>query len=229
MLPCAGQDDSDSSAPAPRALPVVGAQQDAEAAREKLLKAADELDMIQSNAEANRVAVDAMKSDVSQLQASNADLKQQLASLQAAFDKAEAERTKERQVLVDEVAQLVASRSAGSAHSGHKHDPDSATAETSPASGTSPSAEVHHASSNDSAGSSAPDLNPPADPDPEPAPRPQKGYYHVVESGETLTMICAAYRDQGVKVSISQVRKANGMTSKSTLKVGQKLFIPKPT
>ncbi len=84
-----------------------------------------------------------------------------------------------------------------------------------------PSTEVHR-----DASAPASDLAPP--PDPAPAPKPQKGYYHVVENGETLTMICAAYRDQGVKVSIAQVRKANGLTEKSVLKAGQKLFIPKP-
>ena len=59
-------------------------------------------------------------------------------------------------------------------------------------------------------------------------PKPQKGYYHVVQSGETLTMICAAYRQNGIKVTVVQIRKANGLTDKSVLRVGQKLFIPKP-
>jgi LysM repeat protein len=68
----------------------------------------------------------------------------------------------------------------------------------------------------------------PADTAPAPKPKPQKGYYHVVESGETLSMICEAYRDEGVKVTTAQVRRANGLTSRSVLKVGQKLFIPKP-
>lgn len=55
-----------------------------------------------------------------------------------------------------------------------------------------------------------------------------KGYYHVVQPHETLSMICEAYRDHGVKVTVSEIRKANGLTAKSTLKSGQKLFIPKP-
>jgi LysM repeat protein len=61
-----------------------------------------------------------------------------------------------------------------------------------------------------------------------PPVKPRKGYYHVVASGETLTMICEAYRENGVNVTVSQVRKANGLTEDSTLKAGQKLFIPKP-
>jgi LysM repeat protein len=230
-LPGWGQipDDPDTTQ-APRALPAgPAAAQDAEASREKLLKAADNLDLIQSNAETTKVAVDGMKSDIAALQASNADLKQQLAALQAAFDKAEAERTKERQVLVDEVAQLVASRNASASRSSAKRHED-ALAETtdvhapdgvSAAGESAPETEIHH-----DATDTGTDLAPPADP--VPPPKPQKGYYHTVESGETLTMICAAYRDQGVKVSVAQVKKANGLTGKSVLKVGQKLFIPKP-
>ena len=41
-------------------------------------------------------------------------------------------------------------------------------------------------------------------------------------------MICTAYRENGVNVTVSEIRKANGLTEKSVLKVGQKLFIPKP-
>ena len=58
--------------------------------------------------------------------------------------------------------------------------------------------------------------------------KPQKGYYHIVASGETLILICNAYKENGVNVSMSEIRKANGLTEKSVLKVGQKLFIPKP-
>lgn len=49
----------------------------------------------------------------------------------------------------------------------------------------------------------------------------QSGYEHVVESGQTLSAIAAAY-----KVPISSIKKANSLKS-ATLRVGQKLFIPK--
>lgn len=49
----------------------------------------------------------------------------------------------------------------------------------------------------------------------------QSGYEHVVESGQTLSAIAVAY-----KVSVSSIKKANSMKS-DTLRVGQKLFIPK--
>ena len=220
-LPCLAQipDDAENTggAPPPRAEPVnpqgPAAQQDAESEREKILKAADQLDLIQNNAETTKVAVDNMKADIARLQAANADLTQQLSDLRAAFDKAEAERTKERQVLVDEVAQLVASRNAEAIHS-HHH-----TAETQPVSDTDADATM---------AAPAPPLSPPPDAAPAPAPKRQKGYYHTVESGETLTLICQAFRDQGVNVSLAQVRRANGLTSKSKLRIGQRLFIPQP-
>jgi hypothetical protein len=240
----------------PRALPDTesgpGAQQDAEAEREKILKAADQLDLIESNSEATKLSVDNMKadlvktqSDITELQAANAALKQQVADLQAALDKSEADRAKARGVLLDEVAAMITARNSGAPKaSPHKHHEDNdATTDTPP-----PSTEVHahdieptvgEAANSDPASTggadkpsheiadtTAPSLAPP--PEDSPPPKPQKGYYHVVESGETLTMICAAYRDQGVAVSISQVRKANGLTRNSVLKVGQRLFIPKP-
>jgi LysM repeat protein len=237
--PCRAQipdDPETGTQTAPRAQPAdipdsaPAAAQDAEAAREKLLKAADQIDMIESNAEASKAAVDGMKSDIAQLQADNADLKQQIADLKTTLAKMEADRVKERQALIDEVAQLVAA-SKGTKPV-HKHHEDLAenSAMPPPDSNTAPgdsSSEIHQGAqdSPDAADAPSGDLAPPADPAP---PKPQKGYYHTVESGETLTMICAAYRDQGVKVSVSQVRKANGLSVDSVLHIGQKLFIPKP-
>ena len=49
----------------------------------------------------------------------------------------------------------------------------------------------------------------------------ETGYEHVVKPGETLSAIAQAY-----KVSVSAVMKANNLTSGSTLRAGQKLFIP---
>jgi len=51
--------------------------------------------------------------------------------------------------------------------------------------------------------------------------RAQSGYEHVVESGQSLSAIAAAY-----KTSVSAIKKANNLKS-STVRVGQKLFIPK--
>jgi LysM repeat protein len=54
-----------------------------------------------------------------------------------------------------------------------------------------------------------------------PASDGEKGYEHVVSKGETLTAIAKAY-----SVSTKAIMEANKL-SKSDLKIGQKLFIPK--
>ncbi len=60
----------------------------------------------------------------------------------------------------------------------------------------------------------------------EPGPLPSKGYEYVVQSGDTLSVIVAAYRDKNVKVTVEQIVKANPGLQPETLKVGQKIFIP---
>lgn len=49
----------------------------------------------------------------------------------------------------------------------------------------------------------------------------QTGYEHVVQPGETLSKIAAAY-----KVNMSVVMEANGLKNADSIRVGQKLFIP---
>ena len=243
-------------------VPDPGASQDEEAGRQKILKAADQIDLLEGNAEATRTAVDAMKADVAKLRDENTALKLQVSSLQDAVQKMEDDRAKyrqeieaanekERQVLIDEVSRLVASKGSVSAKTVAKkkaepepeaeskpepkstevhasHDslappPDTAT--------TGPTNPIENAGVADSS-SGAASHDAAADPAPAavvtPPPRKHKAYEHIVAPHETLTMICNAFRDQGVKVTVAQIRKANGMTEKSTLKVGQKLFIPKP-
>lgn len=211
-----------------------GSRQDAEAARERLLKAADALDNIQANSEATKTSVDGMKNEVAtlqqtvtKLQGDNAALRQQLTELQTAFDSYKDEQLKSRQKLIDDVAGLIAA-SKGSTKVTKKKSGD-ADAETPVA---AKKTETQPSSSNLAPPpdkSPAPTASAPAtDTTPPPAPKPQKGYYHVVAPGETLTMIVAAYNDNGVKVTIADVRKANGLSEKSGVKAGQKLFIPKP-
>jgi hypothetical protein len=226
------------------------AQQDAEAAREKLLKAADELDNIQANSETTKNSVDGMKTDVAALQATvtklqtdNAALKQQVADLQTALDQYKAEQVKERQTLIDNVAAMIAaSKGSGGTKPVKKKKEEPAPASTSispPETLTESAGPVKSPAPRTTAPSLAPPpdataataTSPPAEdenPPPSPPPKPQKGYYHVVASGETLTLICAAYRENGVNVSAAAIRKANGLTANSVLKPGQKLFIPKP-
>lgn len=49
----------------------------------------------------------------------------------------------------------------------------------------------------------------------------KKGVYHTVTKGDTLYRISSAY-----KVAIARLMEANGLSSPSGLKVGQRLFIP---
>ncbi len=57
---------------------------------------------------------------------------------------------------------------------------------------------------------------------------PQKGYEYTVSGGDTLSAIAKAYREKGVKVSTSQILKANPGLDASKLYVGKKIFIPDP-
>jgi len=57
---------------------------------------------------------------------------------------------------------------------------------------------------------------------------PQKGYYYVVKDGDYLSTIAKAYRDQGVKVTTSQILKANPGLDANKLYTGKKIFIPDP-
>lgn len=202
-----------------------GAQQDAEAAREKLLKAADQLDMIESNSEATKTSLDSMKTDIARLQEQNTALKQQLADLQAAFDKSETAHAKERQVLLDEVAKMVAAGKGPAKPAKKKETAALPPPADVPASVAATTSAANTEAVPNTGAEPSPAPTPTADPAP---PKPQKGYYHVVEAGETLSLICSAYRQQGINVTIAEVQKANGLTDKSVLKVGQKIFIPKP-
>ncbi|MCX6896062.1 MAG: LysM peptidoglycan-binding domain-containing protein [Verrucomicrobia bacterium] len=67
--------------------------------------------------------------------------------------------------------------------------------------------------------------------DSEPAADPNakyEGYEHVVKSGDTLSKVVAAYREKGVKVTMSQVLKhpLNSKVDADKLLIGQKIFIP---
>lgn len=57
---------------------------------------------------------------------------------------------------------------------------------------------------------------------------PEKGFEHVVASGDTLSTIAQAYKEKGIKVTVDQILKANPGLVPEKMKVGQKLFIPAP-
>ena len=177
-----------------------------------------------------------LQGDVLKLQSDNAALRQQVAEMQTALDQFKAEQTAARQKLIDNVAAMIAAANGSTKTTQGKKkkaavapDPDRSvsiqeTSSTAPgAPGLAPPpdpASGRDISAAENSGAGDENLSPPA--------KPQKGYYHIVASGETLTLICNAYRDKGVKVTVSEIRRANGLTEESTLKTGQKLFIPKP-
>lgn len=56
-----------------------------------------------------------------------------------------------------------------------------------------------------------------------------KGYNHEVAQGDTLSTIAQAYsKTSGTKITVDQILKANPNLLPEKLKVGQKVFIPKP-
>jgi len=61
-----------------------------------------------------------------------------------------------------------------------------------------------------------------------PANLPTKGYYYIVKDGDYLSTIAKAYREQGVKVTTSQILKANPGLDANKLYTGKKIFIPDP-
>jgi len=65
-------------------------------------------------------------------------------------------------------------------------------------------------------------------PKPKTADVPDKGYEYEIQSGDTLSTIVAAYREQGLKVTVDQVLKANPGLNANALRVGKKIFIPAP-
>jgi len=56
----------------------------------------------------------------------------------------------------------------------------------------------------------------------------QKGYDYEIHPGDTLSAIAKAYRDQGVKVTTTQIIAANPGLNPNSLIAGKKIFIPDP-
>jgi len=56
----------------------------------------------------------------------------------------------------------------------------------------------------------------------------EAGFEHIIASGDTLSTIAEAFRANGVKVSVDDILKANPGLKATSLRVGQKIFIPAP-
>lgn len=166
------------------------AREDAAIEREKMLRAADSVDILTSRLEKLEALLTRLQTEVNDLKGENSSLKQQLAM-------SDDQRAKEREVILTEVAKTVSQATKDVARATPPPAPP-ASSDSTPASST--------------------------------ASKPsEKGYEHVVEKGQTLWIIAKAYQEQGVKVSIDEIQRANGLKNDSVLKVGQKLFIPATT
>jgi septal ring factor EnvC (AmiA/AmiB activator) len=55
-----------------------------------------------------------------------------------------------------------------------------------------------------------------------------KGFEHIVKSGDTLSGIITAYREQNIKVNKEQIMAANPGLVPEKMRLGQKIWIPAP-
>ncbi|MES2307316.1 MAG: LysM peptidoglycan-binding domain-containing protein, partial [Verrucomicrobiota bacterium] len=189
------------------------AREDAEADRRKILRAADLVDSIQAAQEQLQTEVTDLKSKikssqetVENLQSENQKLRGDLLTLKTAIEKSEEARLKEREALLKEIASVVAEKTKSYPQSHgdallHVREEE-----------TTPTKKVEKEKPEKTKESSA---------------EKETGFYHVVEKGHTLSSIADAYRQQGINVTIDDIRKANNLTKKDVIHVGQKLFIPK--
>ena len=55
-----------------------------------------------------------------------------------------------------------------------------------------------------------------------------KGFEHIVKSGDTISGIIAAYKAQNIKVNKEQIMAANPGLAPEKMRLGQKIWIPAP-
>jgi TolA-binding protein len=56
----------------------------------------------------------------------------------------------------------------------------------------------------------------------------EEGFEYIIQRDDTLSHIVTAYQKQGIKVTQKQVMDANPAVKWNALRIGQKIFIPKP-
>ena len=56
----------------------------------------------------------------------------------------------------------------------------------------------------------------------------EKGFEYTIKSGDTLSTIVKAYKEQNIKITSDQILKANPGLQPEKLRIGQKIFIPAP-
>lgn len=183
-----------------------GEREDAENERRKILRAADLVDTIQVQQETLQTRITELetklksiadKSDA--LTSENQKLRSDLATLKSALEKSEEARTKERDVLLKEVGSIISEKTKAIPSTGQ--DALLRVREEE----STPKKKENHS----------------------PQENPEHGFYYTVQKGDTLAAISEAYKQNGVNVSIQDIRNANQLTKKDVIKTGQKLFIPK--
>ena len=178
------------------------AREDVAIERQKVLRAADQLDLMTEE-------IQRIKQELADLKKRMIDLSVENQNLRNRLTESEAQRLKERQrppVSKQPVSQksptLTPATSAVQPPATAQAHP-AVVATTNPAaSATAPAAQANVSSNL------------------------EKGYEHIVAPGQTLWTIAKAYRQHGVKVSVEKIRKANNLKSTDSIRVGQKLFIP---
>ncbi len=185
-----------------------GAKEDLESERRKVLRTADLVDSIQTSQEQlqSDIADLKAKSKTTQeqleiTQSENQKLRSDLLTLKTAIEKSEEARLKERDLLLKEIGTLFAEKT-----------------KSYPQSNGDALLKVRDEEFNPK----KPEKESSAAKEPK-----EKGFYHVVEKGHTLSGIADAFKQQGVNVTVDEIRKANNLSKKETIHVGQKLFIPK--
>lgn len=172
-------------------------REDARIEREKVLRAADQLEILLPQLDALKTEVQALKTQVDRLQLENVTMKKSLSAL-------ETSRTKEREALLDEVSKILA-----------ESKPAKVAATPAPA----------KLSTNTTAKTLV--TPKPAPPSTNQTTQEQIGYEHVVESGQTVSSIVKAFNEAGVKVTVKDIIQANNLGPDAKVRIGQKLFIPK--
>jgi regulator of replication initiation timing len=185
-----------------------GASEDARIERDRVLKASDQLDVISSQMERLQTEVQTLRSNVEKLGSENASLRESLTALENG-------RKADREALLDEVTRILSEQSPkkgvhkNPAPDQGKSNPPTPEGKLEPKQGqATPEKKAEPAGKRDSAGE-------------------DKGYEHVVQAGQTVTKIARAFRAQGVNVTAEEIIRANRLDANGTVRIGQKLFIPK--
>jgi len=188
-----------------------GAREDLESERRKVLRTADLVDSIQATQEQLQADLADFKSksksfqeQIESLQVDNQKLRSDLVTLKMAIEKSEESRVKEREILIKEIGALISEKTKSYPQT-HGDALLKVRDEEKSVKSVDKSEKVESV----------------------PKEPKEKGFYHVVEKGHTLSGISEAFKQQGVSISIDEIRKANNLSKTDVIHVGQKLFIPK--